>query len=101
MIRLRPHRVGKAESLFVENLKPFSTASANTRHRIRHVRFAEGIATSQACSMKSRATGPSVRFLSVTMPTGTRARGKSMDNSLTSALFVGNLKAETGKIDRK
>jgi hypothetical protein len=23
MIRLRPHRVGKAESLFVANLKPF------------------------------------------------------------------------------
>src|SRR5262245_39057853 len=31
MIRLRPHRVGKAESLFVENLKPFSTASAPLR----------------------------------------------------------------------
>jgi preprotein translocase subunit SecD len=28
MIRLRPHRIGKAESLFVDNLKPFSTASA-------------------------------------------------------------------------
>src|SRR5215475_1705350 len=30
MIRLRPHRVGKAESLFVENLKPFSTASTHS-----------------------------------------------------------------------
>jgi hypothetical protein len=30
MTRLRSHRVGKAESLFVANLKPFSTASARS-----------------------------------------------------------------------
>src|SRR3954469_18691004 len=31
MTRLRPQSVGKAESLFVANLKPFSTASVNRR----------------------------------------------------------------------
>jgi 2-oxoglutarate dehydrogenase complex dehydrogenase (E1) component-like enzyme len=30
MTRLRPQSVGKAESLFVTNLKPFSTASTNS-----------------------------------------------------------------------
>src|SRR5262245_42261322 len=34
MLRPRPHRVGKAESLFVENLKPFSTASTTSRHSL-------------------------------------------------------------------
>jgi hypothetical protein len=29
MTRLRPQSAGKAESLFVANLKPFSTASVN------------------------------------------------------------------------
>jgi hypothetical protein len=32
MTCLRPHRVGKAESLFAVNLKPFSTASTHRRH---------------------------------------------------------------------
>src|SRR3954447_7163373 len=31
MTRLRPQSVGKAESLFVANLKPFSTASVKRR----------------------------------------------------------------------
>jgi hypothetical protein len=31
MTRLRSHHVGKAESLFVANLKPFSTASVKMR----------------------------------------------------------------------
>src|SRR4051794_22883445 len=33
MTRLRPQSAGKAESLFVANLKPFSTASAHCRQR--------------------------------------------------------------------
>lgn len=37
--------------------------------------FASGFATSRACSMKGCATGPSVRFVRVTIPIETRARG--------------------------
>jgi len=33
MTRLRPQSAGKAESLFVANLKPFSTASTRTGFR--------------------------------------------------------------------
>jgi hypothetical protein len=40
--------------------------------------FASGFATSRACSMKSFATGLSVRFFRVTIPFGTRAIGSSM-----------------------
>src|SRR5258706_485802 len=49
--------------------------------------------------MKSRATGPSVRFFSVTIPTGTRASGSSTGRTLTSGCLAGNRKAEAGKID--
>ena len=52
------------------------------------------------CSMKSCATGLSVRFFSVTMPIGTRAAGSSTGKTLISARLVGNLNAEAGIIVR-
>ena len=51
--------------------------------------------------MKSFATGLSVRFFRVTMPTGTRAIGSSTGKTLSSGRLVGNLNAEAGKIVRK
>jgi hypothetical protein len=42
MIRLRPHRVGKAESLFVANLKPFFD-SIDPSQTLRNVRFCAGV----------------------------------------------------------
>jgi len=48
MTRPRPHRVGKAESLFVANLKPFSTASVKMRKTRREhyvFRFATVVAS--------------------------------------------------------
>ena len=47
--------------------------------------FASGFATLRACSMKSFATGLSVRFLRVTIPTGTRGNASSTGKTLSSA----------------
>ena len=63
--------------------------------------FARGLATSRAWSMKSFATGLSVRFLRVTMPTGTRVIGSVTGKTLSSGRAVGNLNAEAGTIVRK
>jgi hypothetical protein len=76
------------------------TASAITQHGVHYFPFASGFATSRACSMKSRATGPSVRFFRVTIAVGTRAVGSSMGKILISGCLVGNLNAEAGKIAR-
>ncbi len=51
--------------------------------------------------MKSRTTGLSARFFSVTIPFGTRANGKSTGKTLSSGRLVGNFSAEAGKIVRK
>ena len=63
--------------------------------------FARGLATSRAWSMKSFATGLSVRFFRVTMPTGTRVIGSVTGKTLSSGRAVGNLNAEAGTIVRK
>src|SRR5262245_59463903 len=59
------------------------------------------MATSWACSMKSFATGLSVRFLRVTMPIGTGAIGSFTGKVLTFEGLVGNLNAEAVTIVRK
>ena len=74
---------------------------ATNRHGVYNFLFASGFATSRALSMKSCATGLSVRFFSVTMPFGTRAAGSSTGKTLISARLVGNLNAEVGIIVRK
>ena len=72
-----------------------------SRHDVYRFRFAIGLATSRACSTKSCAIAPSVRFFSVTIPTGMCARGSAIGRTLTSWRFAGNLKADAGKIERK
>ena len=57
--------------------------------------FARGFATSRAYSMKSRATGLSVRFFRVTMPIGTCAIGRSTGKTLISGRLVGNLNKDS------
>ena len=61
----------------------------------------KGFAASRALSMKSFATGLSVRFFRVTIPTGTRTIGNSMGKTLSSGRLVGNLNEEAAKIPRK
>src|SRR5438876_9929940 len=77
------------------------TRWAAIRHDIYHFRFASGLATARAQSMKSRATGLSVRFFRVTIPFGRRAIGSSTGKALISERLVGNLNAEAGKIVTK
>src|SRR5262245_55780464 len=63
--------------------------------------IASGFATARACSMKSCATGLSVRFLSVTMPNGRRAIDSLMGKTLISGRRLGNLSTEVGTMERK
>src|SRR3979490_3462035 len=63
--------------------------------------FDSGFAISRACSMKSFATGLSVRFFRVTMLLRTRAIGSSTGKTLNSGRLVGNFNAEAGKIVMK
>src|SRR5262249_43390829 len=83
-----------------ESRHRFASRWATRRHGIYRFLFASGLAISRACSMNSRATGLSVRFLRVTMPSGTRATGSSTGTTLTSGSVGGNLNMEVGKIDR-
>ena len=69
---------------------------ANSRHCVYPLRFANGLATSRARSMKSRAVGLSVRFFSVTMPIGSRASGSLTGTTLRSGRLMGNLSREAG-----
>src|SRR5689334_16376871 len=57
-----------------------------TRHGAYHFRFARGLATSRAQSMKSLATGLSARFFRVAIPFGRRALGSSTGRALISEL---------------
>jgi len=51
--------------------------------------------------MKSFATGLSVRFFRVTIPTGVRAMGSSTGRTFSSGRLVGNLNIEETTIVRK
>ena len=59
-----------------------------SRHGIHYFRFA-GWATSRAASMKSFATGLSVRVFRVTMPIETHANGSATGKTLSSERLVG------------
>src|SRR5882757_1378993 len=62
--------------------------------------FASGFATSRACSMKSVATGLSVRFFRVMTPIGVSAIRGSTGKALISGCRVGNRNADACKIVR-
>src|SRR5689334_18591334 len=66
-----------------------------------HFRLVNSLATSRACSTKSFATGLSVRFFTVTIPTGTRALGSSTGRTFRSGHLEGNFNVEAGEIVRK
>src|SRR6266849_6219698 len=71
------------------------------RHCVYDFLVASSFATSRACSIKSRATGLSVRFVRVTMPNGTCAIDSLTGKTLISGRRLGNLKMEVGIMDRK
>src|SRR5690348_17247867 len=71
------------------------TRCALSRHGIYHFLRARGFETSRAVSMKSRATGLSVRFFSVMIPTGTAAYGSSTGKTLIPERLE-NLNSEIG-----
>src|SRR5262249_49653803 len=73
---------------------------ANKRHDGYDFRLASGFATSRAVSMKSCATGLSVRFFRVTIPIGTRAYCSLTGKTLISGRLE-NLNIEIGMIVRK
>jgi len=62
---------------------------------------ANGFATWRAYSIKSLATGLSVRFFRVTIPVGTQAAGSSTGRILISERLDRNFNADAGKIVRK
>src|SRR4051794_11469879 len=62
-----------------------------------HLLFARGLATSRACSTKSLTAGLSVRFLRVTMPMETRAKGSATGKTLSSTRPAGNRNADDEK----
>src|SRR5260370_20157015 len=66
-----------------------------------HFCFAGVFATSRAQSMKSCATGLSVRVFRVTTPFGTRAIGRRTGKTLISERMAGKFKAEGGRIVTK
>src|SRR5262249_22116602 len=65
-----------------------------------HFGFARSFATSRACSMKSRATGLSVRLFRVTTPLGTRVVDSSTGKTLSSGRLMENFNVEAGKTVR-
>ena len=67
-----------------EPIKIGSDCLAMSRHRSYHFLFASGLATSRVCSMKSRATGLSVRFFRVMIATGSWFAGNSMGKALSN-----------------
>src|SRR5215204_2735406 len=71
---------------------------ARSRHYNYDFRLTSGLATSRAQSMKSCATGLSVRFFRVTIPFGSGAIGSFTGRTLISERLVGNVNAEVGKI---
>ena len=77
------------------------TLRANYGRGVFHFLFARGFATARAFSMKSRATGLSVRFFRVTIPTGTGAIARSTGKTLISGRLEGNLNMDGEQTVRK
>ena len=64
----------------------------------REWRFTNGLATSQAQSMKSRVTGLTVRFFSVTMPIGRGCAGNLIGNILSDNSLPLKCRIERGSV---
>src|SRR5215470_4346648 len=87
MIRLQPHRVGKAESLFVANLKPFFDSIGHKRTQLRMIRLGALAANEPMHDSFPRAApagGGSCRD----QPQGLIIRGQNSSASLSASILV-------------
>jgi len=71
------------------------------RHGAYDFRFTNGFVTSRACSMKSRATGLSVRFFNVMIPTGPGRTGNSIGSTLNDMRCGLNCRSDFGNRHKK
>ena len=75
--------------------------AARNGHSVYRFRFANGLATSRAHSMKSRATGLSVRPFRVMIRVGRRVADKSTGNTLSEGCLVGKCSCDSWSTVRK